>query len=393
MKPLLSRLAFWWAAPAAGLSLFLPAPLGSWLAALAVLAAGISLSLRGRWKPPIEAAKPDPATLIDDTALLDVTAQVVRCATYSRDLSEALHGVARILVHELGADDLVTARLDARPPHGSSAVGSAWSGGLTRARAAPKSVVALEATMVGRVAGSHDSGYAVPVLRDGRCVAWLEFSALELNVDPAALHQLLELVGRELSAAAQRCLAQASGTGALESVPLATADLPLADTPSVDDDRAMACGPQGLLEDPQDQHPLLTRYLQCCKAAAPRIDPEVVQAFDPTALERLRELDPIGVNRLLERIVRAFETSTARLLPQLAEAARIGDRDALRNAANTLKSASSSVGAIKLAMQCAEIETMTRTELHHELQSCIDAIVAEIEIVLSVLRGQPGPCR
>ena len=48
--------------------------------------------------------------------------------------------------------------------------------------------------------------------------------------------------------------------------------------------------------------------------------------LDAQALARLRELDPKGENKLVDRVLRAFETSALRLLPQLGTARAGGDR-------------------------------------------------------------------
>src|SRR6185369_1456158 len=78
--------------------------------------------------------------------------------------------------------------------------------------------------------------------------------------------------------------------------------------------------------------------------------------LDASALERLRELDPKGENQLLSRVIKAFESSAARLLPQLQDAQRAGDHNGVRHVAHTLKSSSASIGAMKLSTLCAEIE-------------------------------------
>jgi PAS domain S-box-containing protein len=109
--------------------------------------------------------------------------------------------------------------------------------------------------------------------------------------------------------------------------------------------------------------------------------------LDEEALARLRELDPRGENRLLERVLKAFETSVARLLPQLQDSRRLGDRAGIRHVAHTLKSSSASIGAIKLSQQCADIETMIRLEKIEDLDVRVDAMCAEVEIVLQALRN------
>jgi PAS domain S-box-containing protein len=108
--------------------------------------------------------------------------------------------------------------------------------------------------------------------------------------------------------------------------------------------------------------------------------------LDVSALERLRELDPKGENQLLSRVIKAFESSAARLLPQLQDAQRAGDNNGVRHVAHTLKSSSASIGAMKLSTLCAEIETKIRTDKLENLDERIDAMCAEVEIVLQALQ-------
>jgi HPt (histidine-containing phosphotransfer) domain-containing protein len=82
--------------------------------------------------------------------------------------------------------------------------------------------------------------------------------------------------------------------------------------------------------------------------------------IDEQALQRLRELDPKGESRLLERVLEAFDNSVNRLVPQLQEAAACGDTAAVRHVAHTLKSSSASVGAKALSEMCARIEAAIR---------------------------------
>ena len=79
--------------------------------------------------------------------------------------------------------------------------------------------------------------------------------------------------------------------------------------------------------------------------------------LDADALDRLRELDPTGKSRLLERVLRAFESSASRLAQQFREARSGGDMQGIRHVVHTLKSSSASIGALALARLCAEIET------------------------------------
>jgi len=112
--------------------------------------------------------------------------------------------------------------------------------------------------------------------------------------------------------------------------------------------------------------------------------------LDAGALQRLRELDPTGANRLLERVFQAFEASAARLLPQMHEAHRAGDHAGVRHVVHTLKSSSASIGAIKLSQLCAEIEAMIRLETLDGLTARIDLMDRETAVVLKALKNVPG---
>jgi PAS domain S-box-containing protein len=142
----------------------------------------------------------------------------------------------------------------------------------------------------------------------------------------------------------------------------------------------MLSAPMPLDEAPEPGAPAAPR--PALPVAAP-----VAGVLDEQALARLRELDPKGENRLLERVLKAFETSVGRLLPQLQDSRQLGDRAGIRHVAHTLKSSSASIGAIKLSQQCADIETMIRLEKIEDLDARVDAMCAEVEIVLQALRS------
>ncbi len=82
--------------------------------------------------------------------------------------------------------------------------------------------------------------------------------------------------------------------------------------------------------------------------------------LDPQALSRLRELDPGGQNRLVERVLKAFDQSIGRLLTQLAEGQAARDLAQVRQVLHTLKSSSHSVGALTLAQMCVDCELQLR---------------------------------
>jgi HPt (histidine-containing phosphotransfer) domain-containing protein len=109
--------------------------------------------------------------------------------------------------------------------------------------------------------------------------------------------------------------------------------------------------------------------------------------LDPEAIQRLRELDPSGDNKLLERVVAAFSTSLERLLPELARA-REGDTldlTAIRHVSHTLKSSSASLGAMALSARCADIETQAREGRSDGLSEQLDAMLHDIQQVRTAL--------
>jgi PAS domain S-box-containing protein len=108
--------------------------------------------------------------------------------------------------------------------------------------------------------------------------------------------------------------------------------------------------------------------------------------LDAQALDRLRELDPTGANGLLQRVLKAFDTSLQRLLQQLHDARHPNDHAAMRHVAHTLKSSAASVGALELSRLCAEIERRIRQDDTDGLDPLLDGMVAESERVLAALK-------
>jgi len=133
--------------------------------------------------------------------------------------------------------------------------------------------------------------------------------------------------------------------------------------------------------------PLAADAPESAAGSAPASAPDATPVLDTVALQRLRDLDPSGDSKLLERVFKAFETSLARLMPQLQESRQISDRHGIRHVAHTLKSSSASIGALGLSQRCAEIETLIRLESADSLDSRIDAMSAEVEIVLKAIRA------
>jgi HPt (histidine-containing phosphotransfer) domain-containing protein len=101
-------------------------------------------------------------------------------------------------------------------------------------------------------------------------------------------------------------------------------------------------------------------------------NPSSVSVLNPQTLERLSRLDPNGRNKLLERVLAAFETSSEQMLPAWNAACENGDVSSLHYLAHTLKSSSASIGALSLSALCAKLEAGLRehgTELKGQISS------------------------
>jgi HPt (histidine-containing phosphotransfer) domain-containing protein/CheY-like chemotaxis protein len=115
-------------------------------------------------------------------------------------------------------------------------------------------------------------------------------------------------------------------------------------------------------------------------------------ALDPAALARLMELDPKGENHLLERVLKAFQVSVARLRPQAVAARASKDLAGLRLVAHTLKSSSASIGAMHLSQVCAQIEATIRGGDVDDIEAQIDTLDAALDNALLAIDEQLKGC-
>lgn len=124
-----------------------------------------------------------------------------------------------------------------------------------------------------------------------------------------------------------------------------------------------------------------------------RAAPGTPATLDAAALARLQALDPSGENDLLPRVLRAYQSSAARLMPQLEAARLAGDHAGIRLVAHTLKSSSASIGALQLSILCAEVEALIRTETTDGLKAGIDsltrAMADTLQAVAQLLERRP----
>jgi hypothetical protein len=107
--------------------------------------------------------------------------------------------------------------------------------------------------------------------------------------------------------------------------------------------------------------------------------------IDAGAIERIREMEQRGADRLLERLIETWLESSARLVGEATAAFERGDAAALRQATHTLKSSSGNLGANELGRRCAAIERLAREERLVDARADWTGTAAEYERVKKAL--------
>lgn len=114
--------------------------------------------------------------------------------------------------------------------------------------------------------------------------------------------------------------------------------------------------------------------------------------IDPQAIERLRDLDPGGQQGVLQRVLRAYESSLARHLADIGQAGHTAaDLDRLLRAVHTLKSSSAAVGAMAFSQRCADIEHIVRAEKCMPDAAEVEALLLEGRGVLAAVGAMLAP--
>jgi PAS domain S-box-containing protein len=121
--------------------------------------------------------------------------------------------------------------------------------------------------------------------------------------------------------------------------------------------------------------------------AAPAPDGD--HAIDMATISRIREMEQRGADRLLERLVKTYLTTAAKLIVDAERALEKGDADALRQAAHTLKSSSANLGAIELSRHFAALELHARSRQLHAARRDWPAAISEYERAVDALQAIP----
>lgn len=475
----LSRTSFRLATAVSALALLAPGGRGTLLMAVA---GGASLAALGLWRSalhrqqgqPAAAAMPvRPGLVLDESMLRGAASGVERGAQAAASFETALHTVARVLRSELGARGAAVHEVhdvDATHAFLSDLIESQPGFRTVERRVRLDTSALARALREQRPAGQPPDAVALPIVVDGRVVAAIELSAIELPVVPEALARLLDLA---CSALAQRAQAGDRPTGSGKAMPpnvlviqehagcpdanagplrhcgcrvtpvsgmlegldalgrtqfdLVLVDVPLAQVEQSEDWRrlrragaeaARAAAGRGAVfvavstrgetggagEEDRfrglgfDDHifkpirqgrmaAMLSRHLhpQAPAEADGSAAGGAPGGLDPVAIGRLAELDPTGENRLVQRVLQAFQASAARLRPQLDAARTADDRAAIRLVAHTLKSSSASIGALDLSQRCAQVETAIRLEAAADLGPQLDALDHALDAALQAI--------
>jgi HPt (histidine-containing phosphotransfer) domain-containing protein len=109
--------------------------------------------------------------------------------------------------------------------------------------------------------------------------------------------------------------------------------------------------------------------------------------LDPSAIDRLRQLDPDGQRGFLLQVLQTYEASLLRYLNALAAARPAGDLRRVGETAHTLKSSSAAVGAMAFSACCAEVERLARAGDASTLGQPLTDLLDEAVRVLAAVRA------
>ena len=117
------------------------------------------------------------------------------------------------------------------------------------------------------------------------------------------------------------------------------------------------------------------------------------EAVDRQVLENIQSIQGAEV---LHRVITLYLRDTPRVLQTLQEAADCGDNPVLRRSAHHLKSSSASLGAMRLATLCRELESTAKQGLTAAGAAMVREVVEEFNRVHALLErhietGSTGP--
>lgn len=109
------------------------------------------------------------------------------------------------------------------------------------------------------------------------------------------------------------------------------------------------------------------------------------EVFDRPTLKRLIELDPLGKNHLLDRVIHMFSASLDKYLTQIEAAWLNQDIKVISEVAHTLKSSAANVGALQIASACVHLEQAMKMPGSTLVERSIDELKTAINRAKKVL--------
>ena len=150
-----------------------------------------------------------------------------------------------------------------------------------------------------------------------------------------------------------------------------------------DRERCLAAGMQDYLAKPitvEKLHGTLTRWL------GTESGQRVEEPLDHASLDSIRNLQGVGGDGMVRRVISIYLTSSIEQLDRLRDAVRDGDPEAVRQAAHALKASSQNVGAKPLSRRCQVLEEMGRNGALASAGSVLSGIELAYEDTVTELR-------
>jgi len=157
-----------------------------------------------------------------------------------------------------------------------------------------------------------------------------------------------------------------------------------------DCEKCLAVGMDGYLSKPFTQEQLrsvVSRWLPV-RLASSSFHPPQTGPVDRGTLDNIRALQATATPDILERVITSYVEISEKLLKQIRTCIKRGDPAALREAAHSFKSSSSTIGAGTLAALCKQLEEMGRAKSIGEAADVLSAIEGENERVLEALQAE-----
>ncbi|MBW1645876.1 MAG: response regulator [Deltaproteobacteria bacterium] len=103
--------------------------------------------------------------------------------------------------------------------------------------------------------------------------------------------------------------------------------------------------------------------------------------LDQGAIDGIRQLQRPGSPDILEKIITIFLTNTPKLLEKIRQGVAAGDGEAVQQAAHPLKSSSASLGAMRMAAICRELEVRGRERRLEDSEPLLASLEEEFVLV------------